>query len=114
MAATLYACPVLDCSRTSVTVKYLVDHLALFHCDAASAVTFSCGIDDCKFLSSSTEGYGMHLRREHSEAWNHQRYKRSAASSPGAEPLIKRMGLGSMPLADCDFQCNGEEEEALH
>ena len=74
-----YACPALGCPSIFHTVKFLCDHISLYH-DSKNGPPLICGINSCMFQSISAAGYHKHIKRSHPDDWNNQRYRRNEDS----------------------------------
>jgi hypothetical protein len=72
-----YLCPAAGCSSIFHTVKYLCDHIGLFHDTPKHASPLICGINTCTFKSMSVGGYRKHIQRCHAEDWHSNRYRRN-------------------------------------
>lgn len=78
-----YVCPVMGCTQHFCTVKFMIDHLFLYHDGPSNSNTFTCNIHQCMVKSASVSAYRKHVRRVHLDEWCKQRYTRcSAVSTP--------------------------------
>ena len=77
----MYTCPVSGCVMMFQTVKFMMNHLVLYHNRPKNADSFTCYINNCMFKSTSVVGYRLHVRRSHSDDWSKNRYTRCHNSS---------------------------------
>ena len=88
-----YVCPVMGCTQHFCTVKFMIDHLFLYHDGPSNSNTFTCNIHQCMVKSASVSAYRKHVRRVHLDEWCKQRYMRCSAVS---------MPVDSCGTDDCD------------
>jgi len=102
----VYECPLIGCARKFQTIKFMIDHMVLYHDGPGNNHFFTCGIDDCRTLSSSVHGYRLHVSRKHSELWQQSRYQRRAEAVHLSE-------VPSTCVQNVSYEDNLENDESV-
>lgn len=115
MADCRYACPALGCNSVFHTVKFLCDHMMLYHEAPKNASPFTCNINSCRFKSVSVEGYRKHIVRSHPDCWNSQRLRRTedAKKLMLDTSVVHVIQPEIAPTASSDYFCHVDTNDNL-